>query len=159
MNTTSSKTLRDETGPLYRYAIGTSMAAPAIAWLLAQIQEFFQRIRPCAVPWPPATRPGLLNSALPTSTSYQPDPAQPRELHRLGPAQSAPGPTSLINDARGQPLYVIESDDDAGLPVGLATGESRSYQVTLSSNVLSAPLRITLVWTDPPANPPGRPSW
>ena len=35
----------------------------------------------------------------------------------------------------------------------LATGQSRTYKIALSPAATSQPLRITLVWTDPPGNP------
>ena len=35
----------------------------------------------------------------------------------------------------------------------LATGQSRTYKISLSPDATSQPLRVTLVWTDPPGNP------
>ena len=35
----------------------------------------------------------------------------------------------------------------------LATGQSRTFKIALSAAASSQPLRITLVWTDPPGNP------
>jgi hypothetical protein len=35
----------------------------------------------------------------------------------------------------------------------LATGETRSWRVQLSTNAQQVPFRVTLVWTDPPGNP------
>ena len=146
------KDLTDETGPAYRYESGTSMAAPAVAGLLAQMQEFFQQgsHRPSAAGY----KALLLNSALPTSSSYVLDPRNPVNYAGWG-EPNLPRALSSQLTRDGQPLYLIESDDVAGQPVGLATGESRSYTLSLGTNVISAPLRLTLVWTDPPGNPAG----
>src|SRR6185436_1356748 len=35
----------------------------------------------------------------------------------------------------------------------LATGQSKTWNVTLTTNASGFPLRVTVVWTDPPGNP------
>ena len=45
---------------------------------------------------------------------------------------------------------LLFDQDPAG---ALASGESRTRYVTLSTPATSLPLRITLTWTDPPGNP------
>ena len=35
----------------------------------------------------------------------------------------------------------------------LATGDSHTFMVTVSTNASALPLRVTLAWTDPPGNP------
>src|SRR5262249_43835649 len=46
---------------------------------------------------------------------------------------------------------MVRYDQDAGRV--LATGEEFTRVVTLASNARTAPLRFTVVWTDPPGNP------
>lgn len=146
------KDLTAETAPSYRYESGTSMAAPVVAGFLAQLQEYFES-KNLRHPSAAGYKALLLNSAQATSPTYYPDPHNAANYGGWGKPNLGRALTSQLT-RDGQPLYLLESGDD-GQPVGLATGESRSYSLTLGTNVVSAPVRVTLVWTDPPGNPAG----
>lgn len=162
------KDLTNETGPHYRYESGTSMAAPAVSGLLALMQEFFSQSTNGPSPSPAGYKALLINGSVPTSEAYAPDQTVTLNLGGWGepylPRILQPGP--LFTGTTGRLAYVIESDDPAApLPEGqttrnpgLATGDTRSYRLSLSSvntNAASTLVRLTLVWTDPPGNPAG----
>ena len=162
------KDLTNETGPYYRYDSGTSMATPAVSGLLALMQEFFSRSSNGPSPSPAGYKALLINGSIPTSDAYAPDQTVTLNLGGWGepylPRLLQPGP--IFSGVTGRLAYVIESDDPA-LPLpagetvrnpGLATGETRSYRLSVSSlntNAVSSLVRLTLVWTDPPGNPAG----
>ncbi|MDW8310420.1 MAG: proprotein convertase P-domain-containing protein, partial [Verrucomicrobiales bacterium] len=59
-------------------------------------------------------------------------------------------PAALTNaDERVWPVRVFDQSPTNAL----ATGQSRSWSLTLSPEAANTPLRVTLVWTDPPGNP------
>lgn len=157
--------LTRETAPNYRYEFGTSMATPAISGLLALMQEFFHQ--PTNGPSPSAAgyKALLINGASATSEAYAPDSASALNLSGWGepylPRILQPG-ASFVG-ATGRVAYVIESDDTS-VPLapgetvrrqGLATGEARSFRLALTDVSAAGPVRLTLVWTDPPGNPVG----
>ncbi len=162
------KDLTNETAPYYRYENGTSMAAPAVSGLLALMQEFFHQATNGPSPSPAGYKALLINGSTSTSDAYAPDPAATLNLGGWGepylPRVLQPGP--VFTGATGRLAHVIESDDPA-LPLaegetvqtpGLATGESRSFRLSLSNlntNSASSLVRLALVWTDPPGNPLG----
>jgi subtilisin-like proprotein convertase family protein len=53
------------------------------------------------------------------------------------------------NDETHWPIRYI----DQGAQDALATGQTHTWDLQLSTNALFRPLRVTLVWTDPPGNP------
>ena len=151
------KDLTAETKPSYRYESGTSMSAASVAGLLAQMQEFFRTQvlgqRPSAAGY----KALLINSATVTSPTYVPDPHVQSEDPRNYAGWGEPYlPTALTSQLTisNKPAYLIEADS-FGQSVGLATGESRSYKLQLNDFASNAPVRISLVWTDPPGNPIG----
>jgi subtilisin-like proprotein convertase family protein len=137
-------------GPYYRYDSGTSMSAPVVSGMLALVQEFFE------------TRLGRTNS-----------PAMMKALLINGARRSSVfydfNPGGLVNhQGWGVPQLtntlpaILESAPESTWPVrlfdqsptnALATGEQFSRTITPSEEAKAVPLRITLVWTDPPGNP------
>ena len=60
-------------------------------------------------------------------------------------------PTSIptnLNSATASMLMFDQSPTNA-----LATGQKRTYTVTVDPSAADSPLRVTLAWTDPPGNP------
>lgn len=159
------KDLTNETAPHYRYENGTSMATPAVSGLLALMQEYFRESTNGPSPSAAGYKALLINGSLPTSDAYLADNAATLNLGGWGEPTLTrilqPGP--IFSGATGKLAHVIESDDPA-VPAppnqkvrvpGLATGDARSFRLTLNSNLSLALVRLTLVWTDPPGNPAG----
>ncbi|MBL9173902.1 MAG: S8 family serine peptidase [Verrucomicrobiales bacterium] len=136
--------------PDYRYELGTSMSAPAISGFLAQLQQYFEQ-RVNQFPSAAAYKALLINSAHPTSPDYVPIPGVsinyagwglPNLQRALGR-----GFRAVVN---GTETDVIGMDSSGGV----ATGESVDLELNIvSTNAANQPLRLALVWTDPPGDP------
>ncbi|MFM7100456.1 MAG: S8 family serine peptidase, partial [Verrucomicrobiota bacterium] len=156
--------LNDEVGPWYRYQSGTSMSAPAISGLLAQMQEYLE-VRHGLRIGPDGYKALVINSARVTSPTYRPNPADflnyagwgrpdlRRALSsglasgRLAGGISVPGP----GGTNTQLLGVTVTGRSAA---GLTSGESRTYRIRFTRpQATNQPIRLTLAWTDPPGNP------
>ncbi|HOX03978.1 MAG TPA: S8 family serine peptidase [Candidatus Paceibacterota bacterium] len=142
-------------GPYYRYNSGTSQAAPAVSGMLALMKEFFEQRLPASLRHTnsPALMKGLLiNGARSTDPRYDLSPKQALNAQGWGVVNltnSLPASVMSGGDASQAPLqYVDQSPTNA-----VATGQSRAWDLALTSDAQNLPLRITLVWTDPPGNP------
>ncbi|HVU27889.1 MAG TPA: S8 family serine peptidase [Verrucomicrobiae bacterium] len=134
----------------YRYESGTSMATPAISGVLALMQDFFTN------QWQTLPSPALLKAMLING-------ARTTGFYDLGIQNSinfegwglANLPDSLpfgITTNLNTPCSSFIQDQNP--TNALATGDSRTFNVTLNTPQAQAqPLRVTLVWTDPPGNP------
>ena len=143
--------MNDGLAPHYRMESGTSMAAPVVSGMLALMQEFL--VEKDINPSPALLKALLINGARSSGTLYdfQIDPlinfqgwGVPNLNHSL--------PTNLLQtaDNRSSSLQFFDQDPDRAL----ATGESMSWDLNVSTNGARAfPLRVSLVWTDPPGNP------
>ena len=137
----------------YRFETGTSMAVGGVSGTLALIQQFFEQ-RMGRTNSPALMKALLINGARSAGNLYdfQVDSAitfQGWGLIDL--TNSIPG--SLTNapsaDVGPSPmLYYDQSSTEA-----LATGQSATRNVSLDPAAQGLPLRVTLVWTDPPGNP------
>lgn len=145
--------LNQTLGPFYRYESGTSLSAAAVSGVLALMQEFFQGFG--RTNSPALMKALLINGARPLGDSGG--------FQAAGVTNSAgwglinltntlpPGLSNAFVQAAA-PMQVFDQD-----PAGaLATGQSRTRFISLSAAAASQPLRVTLVWTDPPGNPAAR---
>lgn len=137
--------LEKSNSPAYRYESGTSMAAPAISGLLAQMQQYLEQ-KQSLLPSVATYKALLINASRAASETYEPN---TREVFNYGGWGMPTLPRALRSGIK------IPGGDDQlayieGTP-GLATGEAATFRLRLSRT--NSPLRITLVWTDPPGNP------
>ncbi|MDB6124021.1 MAG: Peptidase and in kexin sedolisin [Pedosphaera sp.] len=147
--------LNDDLGPFYRYESGTSMAAAGVTGFLALMQEFFEQ-RAHVTNSPALMKALLINGSRSVSTLYDIQVGSSINYQGWGlPALSNSIPGALTNLATPGPLT-------ANLPVqffdqhltnALATGQSKTRTLALTPSGRGRPLRMTLVWTDPPGNP------
>jgi len=144
--------LNDSLGPFYRFESGTSMAAADVSGTLALMQQFFEQ-QLHLTNSPALMKALLINGARPldiydlqvgTSINYQGWGLinLPNSLGTLTNLTASPlGPASMF--------IFDQSPTNA-----LATGQSNTVSVTVSDPAAQGfPLRVTLVWTDPPGNP------
>lgn len=142
----------------YRFDSGSTFAAANVSGMLALIQEYFQSRGPTGArgPLSPALMKALLingsrslsrnyDIAAKSAANYQGwgMPNLPNSLSSYTTNEH-----SSVDEKKWRLRYVEQSPENA-----LATGQSRTWNVTLNSNAVTFPLRATLVWTDPPGNP------
>jgi subtilisin-like proprotein convertase family protein len=145
----------------YRYESGTSMAAAAISGFLALIQDYFtNQYQLGATPSPALLKAMTVNGARSQGIyNFQVDNA----INYQGwgePDLSNSVPPALTNiPTAGQvgtmgPLCSTYFRD-GGVTNALATGDSETFNVTINGGDFAnfLPLRVTLAWTDPPADP------
>ena len=155
--------LNESLKPCYRFGSGTSTAAPAVTGLLALIQEFL-RNNGLDNPSPALLKALLINGARTSGELYnfQVDPIINFQGWGLVNLDNSL-PANLTNNL---PFNLSSPQDFAGgestirfldqHPTNaLATSEQKSWKLTLgeTNQIRALPLRLSLVWTDPPGNP------
>ncbi len=142
--------LNNGLGPFYRFESGTSLAAANASGVLALMQEFFQQ-RLGRTNSPALMKALLINGArsLAGTPGFQIQAATNSQgwgLIHL--PNSIPGSlTNLGGPANSS--FVFDQDPARSL----TTGQGHTCLVSLSPAAQPQPLRVTLVWTDPPGNP------
>ncbi len=142
--------LNNSLGPYYRYESGTSMSAGQISGMLALMEEYFTRIASPNVTNSPALMKALLiNGARPTADQYDLQVRNSINYQGWGLANLATSlPTNAPGGGGSSKIFFDQSPTNA-----LATGQSRTFSVTVKPEAAGLPLRVTLAWTDPPGNP------
>jgi subtilisin-like proprotein convertase family protein len=142
--------LNSALSPWYRYESGTSMSAAAVSGLLGLVQEFL--INNVGIMPSPALLKALLingSSALNYQSDFNPNP--PVNLQGWGLPNLANILPASFNTTTSSVVIFDQSPTNA-----LQTGQWQNYTVNVTgsdTNWTNFPLRITLVWTDPPGNP------
>jgi subtilisin-like proprotein convertase family protein len=135
----------------YRYETGTSMAAADVSGVLALMQDFFTN-QWQTLPSPALLKAMLINGARPTGYyDFQVDNSinfQGWGLINL-PSALQPGITNQFGFGQSCSTFILDQNPTNAL----ATGDSQTFTVSISTNALAQPLRITLAWTDPPGDP------
>ena len=137
-------------GPYYRYESGTSMAAAGVSGMLALMEEFFAQRLGVGNPSPALLKALLINGARTAGAQYDFNVQTVLNAQGWGvPNLSNSIPGALTNGGSGRPLWYY----DQSLSNALATGQSRTRTVQVGTGAGAQPMRMTLVWTDPPGNP------
>jgi subtilisin-like proprotein convertase family protein len=140
--------LNSDLGPYYRYETGTSMSAGDVSGTLALMQEFFKKN---GLSYSPALfKAMLINGARSVGNAYDFQVETGLNLQGWGEihlTNSLPG--TLSTNASPAPMFIF----DQSPAESLATGQSRTRFVSLSLGAMNQPLRVSLVWSDPPGNP------
>ncbi len=138
----------------YRYESGTSMSAGGVSGTLALMQEFFQErgvtnspalMKALLINGARSVDSSLYNFLVRNTINYQGWglPKLPNSI----PASWATNTTFL--NAPSNSIYLYDQSPTNAL----ATGQSKTRFFTVSEDGRTLPLRVTLVWTDPPGNP------
>jgi len=143
--------LNEPLAPYYRYESGSSMAAAHVSGTLALMQEFFER-RLARHPSPALMKALLINGARSLGVPYDFQTEPSRNYQGWGLVNL---PTTLpqlltnLNTQTSGPVLLFDQNPAKAL----ATGERHVRRLHLADAARAVPLRITLVWTDPPGNP------
>lgn len=137
--------LNSSLGGFYRYLDGTSMAAASISGMLALMQEYFATTLGLTNS-PALSKALLINGARSLNVLYNME-ANAVVNHQGWGLANITNSIPLTMTAGGGPVRFFEQSPTNAL----ATGQSQTRFVTVASSGQAAPLRVTLVWTDPPA--------
>ena len=143
-------------GPYYRYETGTSMSAADASGVLALMQDYFINVIHAPRPSPALLKALLINGARSTDASYYDYQVQ-NNINFEGwglinlPNSLPPGVTNVSGPSASCSSFFIDQNPTNAL----ATGDSHTFMVTIATNTAAQtlPLRVTLVWTDPPGDP------
>ncbi len=141
--------INNQLKPSYRFDSGTSMAASAVSGVLALMQQYFVETLKMQ-PSPALMKALLINGSSVTANYYD------YQVNKPGANDEGWGLVNVASSIRPGmttnspgPLMFFDQSVDGSL----ATGESCVRTINISPDATDAPLRVTLVWTDPPGNP------
>ncbi len=140
----------------YRFESGTSMASAVVSGMLALMQEYFAAAPFNRTNSPALNKALLINGSRSAGLSY--DRQVQNQVNLAGWGIPLFTNTLPSNNIAISPVQFIDQDPTNAV----ATGDVRVYQVTVNNSsspnlTTNFPLRITLVWTDPPGNPAAGP--
>jgi autotransporter-associated beta strand protein len=136
-------------GSNYLYDSGTSMSAGAVSGTLALMQQFLQSTKLATNPSPALLKAMLINGSRSMNLLYDFD-VETEGANEQGwglPNLPTILPTGLTNANTNMVLI------DQSVAGAMSTGQYQSYTIPTNAGAGTYPLRITLVWTDPPGNP------
>src|SRR6185369_1737907 len=148
------KTVNNTLKPSYRFESGTSMSGAAVSGLLAMMEELFNKRG--EIPSPALLKALLINGARSAGPLYDYQVQTLINSQGWGVVNITNSIPAFYNVPKGGAAAgstVPHFFADQSLTNALATGESRSWNVVISTNAQQELLRVTLVWTDPPGNP------
>lgn len=137
----------------YRYESGTSMSAGSVSGVLALMEDYFTN-QVHYTPSPALMKALLINGARSINSQYDFEVQNSINYQGWGLinlTNSLPvGITNLNSASVSAPMiYIDQSPTNA-----LTTGDSQTYTLTVTNVAAQqSPMRVTLVWTDPPGNP------
>lgn len=143
--------LNDALGPWYRYESGSSMAAAHVSGTLALMQEFFEQ-RLGRTNSPALMKALLVNGARSLGSPYDFSAQSLYNYQGWGRVNLPTTLPALLTNYTPQavgPVYFAEQNPTNAL----ATGQRHVRTLQLTDLARTEPLRVTLVWTDPPGNP------
>lgn len=139
----------------YRFESGTSMAAAVVSGMLALMQQYFTAAPYSRTNSPALNKALLINGTRSVNGSYNRQVNNQLNYQGWGLVQFTNSIPSN-NVASSAIQFVDQSPTNA-----VATGDVRVYRVTINNPTASLqtnfPLRVSLVWTDPPGNPAAGP--
>ena len=131
------------------------MSAAEVSGTLALMQQFFTQYLPAPLSNSPALMKALLiNGARPLGQPYDLLVTNAINFQGWGLVNLPTSLPGVLSNAVSQPqnpssMFIFDQDPTNAL----ATGDSHTRLITVSTNGQLYPLRITLVWTDPPGDP------
>ena len=134
----------------YRYETGTSMAAANASGVLALMKEYCNKTGGMSNASPALLKALMINGARSLGNSYNLQVQNDINYQGWGMIQltNSIAPTLFTNGTSAAMLAFDQSISNV-----LATGETQTRIVKLSASARFNPMRVTLVWTDPPGNP------
>ncbi len=144
--------------PYYVYQSGTSMSAGAVSGTLALMEEFLQSHSQLGItnPSPALLKAMLINGSrsLGSAYNFQVNTETANEQGWGLPNLTNVIPSSLTNSPGSSTNTSMRLVDQSPTNA-LATGQYQTYTINCGDTnaALAFPLRVTLVWTDPPGDP------